>query len=68
MITKLTKSHPSGRPVVRDKQAVEHEERLHREAQAEVTRLRKAAIEASQRAALRAQPPPRGVELGDFVA
>jgi len=26
------------------------------------------AIEASQRAALQAQPPPRGVELGDFVA
>ena len=50
------------------KQAVEHEERLHREAQAEVTRLRKVAIEASQRAALQAQPPPRGVELGDFVA
>ena len=34
----------------------------------EVTRLRKVAIEASQRAALQAQPPPRGVELGDFVA
>ena len=47
---------------------MEHEERLHRKAEAEVTRIRKAAIEASQRAALQAQPPPRGVELGDFVA